>query len=401
MLLDAIVPVILSGGCGARLSPLSDYNRPKQFLPLVSESSLFQDTVLRAQSLGLNNPIIVCGEHHHGLVIDHLKEIKHEAQRIILEPERKNTAPAIVAAALHAFENHDDPVLLILPSDHVIADIDTFQRQIDIAQKSAIKGYITTFGIVPRHAHTGYGYIKAGDEIAQGVQAIDCFVEKPDEDKAEAMIKDGGYLWNGGMFCAKASVILDAVKSYQPDLYAHVQAAMRRGAHAQIFTHLNKDEFKKCPSIAFDYAVMERTDKGAVVPLDAGWDDIGSWGALYAAPSTQNKPAVQRPWGHYKIIAQGDGYKTKAIHVNIGAQLSLQTHQHRAEHWVIISGTAKVRRGGEVLTLHAGQSVSIPIGTLHSLENIADTLLQVIEVQTGQHLCEHDITRFEDRYGRV
>ncbi len=351
--------------------------------------------------MGLDKPIVVCNEDHRAIVADNLKEMEYKAQQIILEPERKNTAPAILAAALRAAHNLSDPVLLILPSDHVIADIEAYRRQVQTAQQCAIDGYIATFGIVPRHPHTGYGYIKAGNDITRGVQAIDCFVEKPDYDKAEAMVKDGGYLWNSGMFCAKASVILDAVKSYQPDLYRHVQASVEHAKHTQSFTYLNKNDFVKSPAIAFDYAVMEHTDKGAVVPLDAGWDDIGSWAALYHTASTQNKQTVKRPWGHYKIIAEGDGYKTKAIHVDVGGCLSLQTHQHRAEHWVVVSGSAKVRRGGEVLTLHTDQSVFIPIGTLHSLENIGNTPLQVIEVQTGTHLCERDIIRFEDQYGRV
>ncbi len=401
MPLDAIVPVILSGGCGARLWPLSEEHCPKQFLPLVSDYSLFQDTVLRAHCVGLSDPIIVCHENHRGLVVDHLTKIKHAARRIILEPERKNTAPAIVAAAFEAMEGHSDPVLLILPSDHVISDIDAYRQQIIIAHESAMGGHIMTFGITPRHAHTGYGYIKAGDEIAQGVRAIHRFVEKPDEIGAASMVKDGGYLWNGGMFCAKASVILDAVHCHHPDLYSYVKAAIKGGVVSQDFIHLNKGAFSQCPSVAFDYAVMEHTDKGAVVALDAGWSDIGSWAALYAASSARDRAVHTRPWGQFKIIAQGEGYKAKAIEVDVGGCLSLQTHQHRAEHWVIISGEAKIRRGEETLMLGALQSVSIPIGVLHNLANIGDAPLTVIEVQTGAHLCEDDITRFEDQYGRV
>ncbi len=401
MLLSDLIPVILSGGTGSRLWPLSRENYPKQFLSLTSDKTLFQDTVLRTASLGLGEPIIVCNDDHRFIVAENLRAINRKARNIILEPSARNTAPAICAAAMFARQSGSDPTLLILPSDHVIDDVKEFERQLQTAQILADQGEIVTFGIQPTHAHTGYGYIEIGGNLQSDAYKIHAFTEKPNSKTAEEFFKGGLHLWNSGMFCFQASVFLKELQKHRPDIYKHVHKAVERSTRDLDFDRLDADAFGQCPKIPMDYAVMEHSDKGVVVPLNAGWNDIGSWDALYHASSTQNKPAVIRPWGYYKIIAEEDGYKTKAIHVNVGGKLSLQTHEYRAEHWVVVGGMARITKGDEIFTLRVNESVFIPIGCVHALENAGDQPLEIIEVQTGDYLGEDDIIRYEDRYGRV
>ncbi len=467
-----MIPVILSGGSGTRLWPLSRMLYPKQFLPIHSEKTLFQETVCRLKQIGLDNPIIVCNEEHRFIAAEDIKNIGYRAQNIILEPIGKNTAPAIAAAAMIAVKNNDDPLLMILPADHVIENMEAFAASVKTAQALAEKGHMVTFGIKPTHAHTGYGYIKTGEPIGENADKISEFREKPDKNTAEEFIKSGKYLWNSGMFCFKAGIYLAELEKYQPDLVQHVKTAVEKSKHDLDFDRLDKEAFEQCPDIAIDYAVMENTKNGVVVGLDANWSDIGSWDSVWEISQkdkdgnvckgdiitkdsknnyiyskdklvsvlnvenlviidTQdalliaNKDSVQdikaiagklkkdgrkeainhktvyRPWGHYTSISEGERHQTKRISVKPGAKLSLQKHHHRSEHWIIVRGTAKVTKGDETFLLSETQSVYIPIGVVHALENPGKIDLELIEVQTGSYLGEDDIIRLEDIYGRV
>ncbi len=466
-----MIPIILSGGSGTRLWPLSRSLYPKQFLPLHSENTLFQDTLSRLKKLNLGDPVIVCNEEHRFIVAENIQNIGHKAQNIILEPVGKNTAPAIAAAALFAIEKNNDPILMVLPADHIIEDIAAFSVAAKIAEGLAEKGHIVTFGIKPTKAHTGYGYIEQGETIKDGAAKIVAFKEKPDIKTAEEFLKSGKYFWNSGMFCFKASNYLKELEKYQPELLKHVKDAVSKSKNDLDFNRLDKNAFEQCPNISIDYAVMEHINNGAVVVLDANWTDIGSWDFVWEiakkddngnacngdiitqdsdnnyiyskdklvavigvqnlvvidtpdalliankgnaqdvkdivtklkadnrSEATHNK-TVYRPWGQYISISEGLRHHTKHIFVNPDAKISLQKHQHRSEHWIVVKGTAKVIKGDKTFTLTENESIYLPIGVVHSLENLGNTILEIIEVQTGDYISEDDIIRLEDRYGR-
>ena len=460
-------PVILSGGSGTRLWPLSRELYPKQLLCLVGDGTLLQQTAARL--VGLENvsaPLIVCNEEHRFLVAEQLREINVSAADIILEPIGRNTAPALTLAALAATAGGQDPLLLVMPADHVIRDVSVFQAAVREAIGLAQDGRLVTFGIVPQAAETGYGYIRRG----QGAE-VSAFVEKPNADTAAAYLKSGDYLWNSGMFLVRASVWLDEVGRHSPRIFKACQSAFADSHTDGDFRRVAKDAFVLCPSDSIDYAVMEKTDRAAVVPLDAGWSDIGAWSALWqgseqdgdgnvtqgdvVAHDTRNAlliaqhrligavgiedlivvetpdavlvvhkdraqdvkeivsrlkksertehlihRRVHRPWGSYEGVDGGERFQVKRLVVKPGASLSLQMHHHRAEHWVVVKGTAKVTRGEEVVLLSENQSTYIPIGTKHRLENPGTIPLEIVEVQSGSYLGEDDIVRFDDYYNR-
>ena len=467
-----LVPVILSGGAGTRLWPLSRELYPKQLLRLVAERTMLQETVARTEGLpGLAPPIVVCNENHRFMVAEQLRELGTAPQAIVLEPQGRNTAPAAAIAALLVSGGADaDPVLLVLPADHVITDVPAFQAAVAVGRVAAESGTLVTFGVVPDRAETGYGYIRrdAGPGPAFSVAK---FVEKPDSATARGYVESGEYYWNSGMFMFRASAYLAELGRYAPAMLAACRAALAAAGRDLDFLRLPAQEFASCPSDSIDYAVMERTDRAVVVPLAAGWSDVGSWAALADAlprdaegnvtagdvltedssgcylHSTSRLVAavglrdhvvvetkdavlvapcdrvqdvkelvaelkargryesslhreVYRPWGSYDSIDSGDRFQVKRLIVNPGATLSLQLHHHRAEHWVVVTGTAKVTRGDEVFTLSENESTYIPIGARHRIENPGKIPLHIIEVQSGTYLGEDDIVRFEDRYGR-
>ena len=466
-----MIPVILSGGSGTRLWPLSRGIYPKQFLPLVSDKTMVQETLLRLEGLEqLQAPIAICNEEHRFMMAEQLREINAQPEAIILEPVGKNTAPAVALAALAA-KNPDD-ILLVLPADHVIEDVTAFQQAVIKAEQLAEEGYLVTFGIVPTAAETGYGYIKrSGTNISNAFKVAE-FVEKPDSVVAQRYVDSGEYYWNSGMFAFKASRYLEELEKFSPEMLAACQLSFS-GAETDVdFVRLNVDAFIQCPSDSIDYAVMEKTDKAVVIPLEADWNDVGSWSALWdvrhkdslgnalagdvIAIDTENsfihsenklvaaigvqdmiiietddavmiapKDRVQdvkkivavlksaqraeadihrkvyRPWGHYDSVDSGERHKTKRIVVKPGGKLSVQKHHHRAEHWVVVKGTAIVTKGDETMLLSENESTYIPIGVIHSLENPGVIPLEIIEVQSGSYLGEDDIIRYEDRYGRT
>jgi mannose-1-phosphate guanylyltransferase/mannose-6-phosphate isomerase len=464
-----MIPVILSGGSGTRLWPLSREAFPKQFLPLAGEASMLQDTWRRVRPLAGEPPIVVAGEDHRFMVAEQLREAGCEGARILLEPVARNTAPAIAVAALEAMAGGDDPLLLVLPSDHVVRDAEGFRRAVAEAATAAETGRLVTFGIVPTGAETGYGYIKAA--AGEGVRSVERFVEKPDAATAAAHVASGDYSWNSGMFLFRASVYLAELEASNPAMLAASREALAKARRDSDFIRLDKDAFAACPSDSIDYAVMEKTTRAAVLPLDVGWNDVGSWAALWqvagqddrgnalhgdvVAEDCRNSLAwgdgrlvallglddvvvvdtadavlvahrdrvqdikgivsrlkrdgrseptwhrkVYRPWGSYDSIDLGERFQVKRITVNPGAQLSLQMHHHRAEHWIVVSGTGRVTRGEETLLLGENQSTYIPLGVKHRLENPGRVPLELIEVQSGSYLGEDDIVRFEDVYGR-
>jgi len=472
-----MIPVVLSGGSGSRLWPLSRAHYPKQFIPLASEQTMLQETLGRLQGLRAEalSPLVICNEQHRFMVAEQLREMDLVAQNILLEPVGRNTAPAVALAALAA--NSDD-ILLVLPADHVIENITAFHSAIELACSEAEKGALVTFGVVPTAAETGYGYIQAAstgksDEGA-GLTAhsIKQFVEKPDLATAQAYVDSGDYYWNSGMFAFKAGRYLEELERFQPEILNACRAAFDGASVDCDFTRLDKEAFAACPDDSIDYAVMEKTDSAVVIPLDAGWSDIGSWSALWDisekdaqgntckgdvlavdthdsylhtngrllatvgiknlvvvetddAVLVADKSRVQdvkavvnqlqaqgrsereshrkvyRPWGMYDSIAANGRYQTKRIVVNPGARLSLQKHYHRAEHWVVVQGTGLVTRGDEEVILSVNESIYIPIGMKHRLENPGVIPLEIIEVQTGDYLGEDDIVRFDDQYGRA
>ncbi|MFT2099739.1 mannose-1-phosphate guanylyltransferase/mannose-6-phosphate isomerase [Marinomonas sp. 2405UD66-6] len=466
------IPAIMAGGSGTRLWPLSRKEFPKQFLSLTSEESLLQQTLERLEGTSHSSPILLASEKHRFLVAEQLRQSKIAKSKIVLEPFGRNTAPAIAIASFMAASSSPENVLLILPADHNVIDINGFQKAVAKAQLMAENNYLVTFGIVPDQPETGYGYIKCGEKIDENGHRVDAFVEKPDLATAQSYLDDGEHLWNSGMFMFKAGVFLAELEKYQPDVFDHCKRAFNAMKRDQDFHRIPADVFEDCPDISVDYAVMEQTDLAAVVSLDVGWSDIGSWDALSQvlkqdengnslrgdaiAQETKNslvisesrlvstigvqdlvvvetkdavlvshKDHVQdvrkvvsylrkqdrneadchrevyRPWGHYDSIDSGDRYQVKRICVEPGAKLSVQMHHHRAEHWVVVSGTAKVFCDGEEKILTENQSTYIPVGAIHSLENPGKVPLEVIEVQSGSYLGEDDIQRFEDRYGRV
>ena len=468
-----ITPVILSGGSGTRLWPLSRKQYPKQYLPLVGDNTMFQETILRLSGLdNLADPIIVCNADHRFLVAEQCKQIGITNPTILLEPIGRNTAPAIAAAAIQSLKEKDNSVLLVLSADHVIQGVEAFHYAINIAFKQAQDGKLVTFGIVPTDANTGYGYIKSSKENIDGSYKVEEFVEKPDLETARSYLEQGNYLWNSGMFMLQADVLIDELSEQSPNIVSSVIDAVSNAEKDLNFIRLDKRTFESSPSDSIDCALMEKSDNVVVVPLDAQWNDIGSWSALYdmgtkdtndnvikgdvivqdttntyinanhhmvvtigvdnlivvdtpdatfiaAQEKAQEVKSiveimqsngrnegtthrkVYRPWGWYDSIEVGKNFQVKRLHVNPGAKLSLQMHHKRAEHWVVVSGTATAINGEDVLTLTEGDSTYIPIGTTHGLENKTNQQLEIIEVQSGAYLGEDDIVRFEDIYGRV
>ncbi|MBT8128205.1 MAG: mannose-1-phosphate guanylyltransferase/mannose-6-phosphate isomerase [Gammaproteobacteria bacterium] len=468
-----IIPVILSGGSGTRLWPLSRRMHPKQLLPLVNETSMLQDTISRLTgSPDIDHVMVLCNDDYRFMVAEQVKETDIATNEIILEPMGRNTAPAIALAAFNAVREGDDPVLLVLPADHVIADVETFQSALQLGKQQSEAGRLVTFGIVADTPETGFGYIKAlstGNQ--ETVYEVDQFVEKPDAETAANYIADGHYYWNSGMFMFKASTYLEALKLHSADIYQASQAAFNAAIRDSDFVRVGKSEFENCPSDSIDYAVMEKVDNAVVIPVDIGWSDVGSWSALHDVGdvddlgntligdvksglttnsyvrannrlvvtlgvdnmivvdtddallvanrdnvhdiktiveqlSKENRAEVNlhkcvyRPWGHYQGIDAGPHYQVKRITVSPAAAISLQLHHHRSEHWIVVSGTAKVTRGDEEFIISENESTYIPLGEKHRLENIGKIPLRLIEVQTGSYLGEDDIVRFEDIYGR-
>lgn len=467
--MNPIVPVILSGGSGTRLWPLSREAYPKQFLPLVGNDTMLQATWKRVASIAGAAPIVVANQEHRFMAAEQLRECKVLPQALILEPVGRNTAPAIAIAALQALSAGDDALLLVLPSDHVVRNEAAFHAAVKQAAAAAESGKLVTFGIVPTAPETGYGYIKAA--TGEGVRAVDRFVEKPDLATAEQYVASGEYFWNSGMFLFKASRYLKELETLQPAILAACRTALDKAARDNDFIRLDAEAFAASPNDSIDYAVMEKTADAAVVPLDAEWNDVGSWSALWEVSDKDadgnachgdvialdckdsyaygnrliamvglqdvvvvetddavfvgHKDRVQdvkeivgrikregrseaaahrkvyRPWGAYDSIDNGDRFQVKRITVKPGATLSLQMHHHRAEHWIVVSGTAEVTRGDEVILLSENQSTYIPLGVTHRLKNPGKLPLELIEVQSGSYLGEDDIVRFEDQYGRA
>ena len=466
-----ITPVILSGGSGTRLWPLSRKLHPKQFINLVNDTTLFQDTILRLPT-NVADPLVICNEEHRFLAAEQLRQIDRESNGIILEPIGKNTAPAIALAALKFINNGKDPLLLVLSADHLIQNIDAFHKSIEVAEKLAENNKLVTFGIVPDKAETGYGYIKADIDNTADYYNIQSFTEKPNQEDAQKYLDSGNYLWNSGMFMFKASIYLQELEKFEPEILTSCKKSCQTEYKDKDFIRLNNDEFRQCPEQSVDYAVMEYTKDGVVVPLDANWSDIGSWGALWDAKNkdkngnvsegdvilddvkntytyssnrlvsvigisdliivdtqdallvadkkysqniknivnqlkksnrseADNHSKVFRPWGYYDSIDADNGFQVKRILVNPGAKLSLQKHGHRAEHWVVVKGVAKVTCGDKIFLLKENQSTYIPKGTIHRLENQEEIPLEIIEIQTGDYLGEDDIIRLEDDYQRI
>ncbi|QDL26730.1 mannose-1-phosphate guanylyltransferase/mannose-6-phosphate isomerase [Stenotrophomonas maltophilia] len=466
--MSIIQPVILSGGSGTRLWPLSRESYPKQFLPLAGEQTMLQATWQRVAPIASRGPLVIANEEHRFVAAEQLHQVGAEPAAIILEPMGRNTAPAIAVAALEATRDGADALLLVLPSDHVISDEATFRSVVQAATSAAEAGKLVTFGIVPTGPETGYGYIKAAD--GQGLRAVERFVEKPDLDTATGYVASGQYYWNSGMFLFKASRYLQELERFQPEMLAGSRSAWQLARRDTDFTRLDKAAFAAVASDSIDYAVMEKTADAVVIPLDAGWNDVGSWTALrdvsqqdgdgnahqgdVIAIDCRNTYAygqrlvamvglddvivvetddavlvgkadrmqevktvvsqlktegrseatwhrkVYRPWGAYDSIDNGARFQVKRITVKPGGTLSLQMHHHRAEHWIVVSGTAEVTRGDEVILLSENQSTYIPLGVTHRLRNPGKLPLELIEVQSGSYLGEDDIVRFEDTYGR-
>lgn len=462
-----ICPVVMAGGSGSRLWPLSRATHPKQFLTLHGEDTMLQATFNRLENLDTNSSVTICNEEHRFFVAEQLKEID-KLGSIILEPSGRNTAPAIALAAISI--RKEDPLMLVLAADHVIQDQTSFENSVKKAIPLAEAGKIVTFGIVPSEPHTGYGYIKKGKEEGSGY-FVDKFVEKPSAEIAKDYLASGKYLWNSGMFLFKASRYLEELERFRPDIFNACASSMKNVACDLDFLRVDKAIFESCPSDSIDYAVMEKTEDAVVVPMDAGWSDIGSWSSLWEIENKDknnnvvigdvilhktentyvrtdgklvatigvddliitetkdailiaNKNSVQdvkeivsqlktqfrsewelhrevyRPWGKYDSIDHGERYQVKRITVKPGAKLSVQMHHHRAEHWIVVSGTAKVTNGEKTFILSENESTYIPVGVVHALENPGKVALELIEVQSGSYLGEDDIIRFSDNYGR-
>lgn len=468
-----IHPIILSGGTGSRLWPLSRSLFPKQLLALAGDHSLIQDTVLRAKGTEFAPPLIVCNTEHRFLIAEQMRQAGIAPQGIVLEPVGRNTAPATAVAALILADKDPESLMLLMPADHIVRNRTAFLQAVDRAAAAARQNHLVTFGISPDAPETGYGYIRRGAAL-QGLTdsfAVARFVEKPDAATAAGYLASGDYSWNSGMFLFKASVFLAELDRLEPQMLAHCRQALAKGGKDLDFFRLDKAAFAEARAISIDYAVMERTEKACVVPVEMGWSDIGSWEALWATATrdsagnatkgdilhhgTRNsylrsegplvaavgmedvvvvatqdavlvshKSASQdvkriveqleksgrelhtthrkvyRPWGAYESIDNGDNFQVKHITVNPGAKLSLQMHHKRAEHWIVVSGTARVTCDENVFALNENQSTYIPLGSKHRLENIGTEPLHLIEVQSGSYLGEDDIVRFEDTYGR-
>lgn len=466
-----ILPVIMAGGSGTRLWPLSRSNYPKQFLKLSGVHTMLQNTLNRLNGLTHSPAMLICNEEHRFIAAEQVRQLGVEHSGIFLEPVGRNTAPAIALAAFKAIEKGEDPILLVLAADHIIDDIQAFQLSVNQAVELAKQDKLVTFGIVGNKPETGYGYIKRGMQYQTGF-VVNSFVEKPDVATAKQYIASGDYYWNSGMFLFKASRFLSELKTYRPSIYEACEKAIKIQSNDLDFIRVNKAEFEACPDESIDYAVMEQTKDAVVVPMDAGWSDVGGFAALWEVSSqdengnvfkgdvksveTKNtlvfgedklvatvgvedliivntkdavlianrdksqhvKAIVQqlkvegrteaklhrevyRPWGKYDSVDNGERFQVKRITVKPGAKLSVQMHHHRAEHWIVVSGTAKVQIDDTEQFVTENESVYIPITAVHALENPGKVNLELIEVQSGSYLGEDDIVRFEDRYGRV
>ncbi len=469
-----ILPVLLSGGSGSRLWPLSREMYPKQLLNLCSENSLLQDTALRLADPELfDAPLVVCNQEHRFIIAEQLRQTNNAPRGIVLEPVGRNTAAACTVAALLAAERDPDTLLLVLPADHLIRDVEAFHAAVRTAAAAALAGRLVTFGIAPTKPETGYGYIRRGAPLSglPGAFAVDAFVEKPTHAVAERYVADGEHAWNSGMFLFAASRLLAEMERYAPAVVGACRDALVAGRSDLDFFRLDMDAFARAPDISLDYAVMERTDMAAVVPCDLGWTDVGAWSALWDVGSKdaagnvtvgdvvmegarncyvrsegplaavvglenavvvvvedavlvadknraqevkgiverlkkggRTEPVshrkVHRPWGTFQSVHAGERYQVKCLSIAPGARLSLQKHYHRAEHWVVVNGTALVTRGDEQIVIYENQSIYIPVGTVHRLENPGKVPLNIIEVQSGSYLGEDDIVRLEDSYGR-
>lgn len=469
-----MIPVILSGGSGSRLWPLSRKQYPKQFLALTGEHTLFQQTLERLVFEGMEPPVVVSNQEHRFIVQEQLEALNLKTQSILLEPFGRNTAPAVAIAAMKLLAEGRDELLLVLPADHVIDDQRAFQRALALATNAAEKGEMVLFGIPANRPETGYGYIKAGDErgLPDGVIRVERFIEKPDEARAQQFVEDGGYFWNSGMFLFRASRFLEELKKHDADIYDTCLLALERSQHDGELINIDAATFECCPDNSIDYAVMEKTRRACVVPLAAGWNDVGSWSSIWEVhdkdadgnvtmgdvvvhdshnclvhgngklvsvvgledivvvetkdammiahkdrvqdvkkvvnqldaagrTETQNHCQVYRPWGSYDSVDMGGRFQVKHITVKPGARLSLQMHHHRAEHWIVVSGTAQVTCDDKTFLLTENQSTYIPIASVHRLANPGKIPLEIIEVQSGSYLGEDDIERLEDVYGRT
>ncbi len=473
-----IIPVILAGGSGTRLWPFSRELYPKQLLPLVDDRTLLQNTVLRLSGMeGIADPIVLCNENHRFLVAEQFRAVNVRPASILLEPVGRNTAPAVAVAALHAAAADEQVVLLVLPADHHIEDVRAFQDAVQVGARFAREDYLITFGIVPDAPETGYGYIQGGDRVRTSggdLEAVKIrkFVEKPDPKTAREYVDSGSYFWNSGMFLFRASRILAEMAQFAPAVVEACRVALEKGVPDLDFYRLDSEAFHACPGDSIDYAVMEKTQSGVMIPLSAGWNDLGSWDALWKAQpkderqnvslgdvlvhdvercyihSTSRMVAaiglkdhivvetsdavlisswdrvqevkslvqrmkngdreealthrkVYRPWGSYEGLNLGDRFQVKRLTVKPGAKLSLQRHHHRAEHWVVVHGTALVTNNDKQFLLTENESTYIPLGAVHRLENPGKIPLEVIEIQTGSYLGEDDISRLEDVYRRV
>jgi mannose-1-phosphate guanylyltransferase / mannose-6-phosphate isomerase len=471
-----LTPVILSGGAGTRLWPLSRELYPKQLLALTGPRTMLQQTALRLEGLAAAPPVVVCNESHRFLVAEQLRQLQIAPRATLLEPFGRGTAPAIALAAFAALKgvgadaNAVDPLLLVLPADHLIRDLPAFHQAVRAALAAAETGQLVTFGIVPSAAETGYGYIQRG-AASGAVFRIARFVEKPNAERAREFLNSGEHYWNSGMFVFRARRYLQELQRFAPEMARICEAAFRGAKSDLDFTRIEAAAFEACPADSIDYAVMEKTSDAVVVPLQAGWSDVGSWSSLHEASDldaqgnvargdvicedtqgsylhsesrlvaavglkdhvvVETKDAVLvapkgrvqdvrklvarlkeqgryehslhrevfRPWGSYDSLESGPRFQVKRLKVNPGAALSLQLHHHRAEHWVVVAGTARITRGEEVFTLEENQSTFIPVGTKHRIENPGTIPVEIIEVQSGSYLGEDDIVRFEDVYGR-
>ena len=470
-----IIPVVMAGGTGSRLWPMSREHYPKQFLRLSSDKSMLQETINRLDGLNTSSPILICNEQHRFLAAEQLRQINLESSKIILEPAGRNTAPAIALAALSATVNGDDPLLLVLAADHVISDIRSFHEAINNAITYAEQGKLVTFGIVATNPETGYGYIQRGDSISDSGNAFEVrrFVEKPDIQTARDYLSSGNYYWNSGMFIFKAKAYLSELSKYRPDILSSCQKSFSNieKDSSQDFIRVDKESFLACPDESIDYAVMEKTSSGVVIPLDAGWNDVGSWSALWEVNKRDfednyitgdvfthntsncyintdetfvaaigvdnlvivntkdallviNKSQVQdvkkvveylkinqrreyklhresyKPWGRQDRLVETPRYHINKVTVKPGGKFSQQRHLHRAEHWVILSGTAEVTLNDKKFFLTENQSTFIPIGSIHMLENPGKIPLELLEICSGSYLGEDDIIRLKDHYGQ-
>jgi mannose-1-phosphate guanylyltransferase/mannose-6-phosphate isomerase len=470
-----MIPLILSGGSGSRLWPLSRKLYPKQFLALTGTATMFQQTLQRLALEGMGKPMVVCNEEHRFIVSEQLAAIDCSAQTILLEPFGRNTAPAVAIAAMHLLAEGRDELLLVLPADHVIEELEVFHAALNVARQAAEQGEMVLFGVPAERPETGYGYIKTGSSnsaLPAGVLTVERFVEKPDHATASEFVEQGDYFWNSGMFLFRCSRYLEELQRHDPDIYDTCMLALKRSEVDLDYVRIDPNSFACCPDNSIDYAVMEKTARACVVPLAAGWNDVGSWSALWdvqdkdangnshsgdvvlhdshnclvhsqsklvtlvglddvvvvetkdavmiahkdrvqevkqlvntltsqSRPEAHNHCQVYRPWGSYDSVDSGHRFQVKRIIVNPGASLSLQKHHHRAEHWIVVTGTARVTCDEQSFLLSENQSTYIPIGSVHRLSNPGKIPLEIIEVQSGSYLGEDDIERFDDVYGRT